>query len=229
MSNEPAPAPDQENAVTIEPSGAHRASVIWLHGLGADGHDFEPIVPELQLEPALGVRFVFPHAPERPVTINGGATMRAWYDVQSPDLTRMEDIAGIEAAGEYLQQLIDTEIERGIPGHKIVVAGFSQGGAVALHGGLRYNRPLAGIVGLSCYLPLPGQLTAQADPANRPTPILMMHGNNDPIIPISQGRESRDCLIEAGYDVTWRDYPMAHSVCLEEITEIGEWFNRLLA
>lgn len=221
--------PQQEAPVIIEAVGVHRASVIWLHGLGADGHDFEPIVPEMNLEPALGARFIFPHAPKRPVTINGGMEMRAWYDVRSPDLTQMEDAAAIAESGRFLHALIDTEIAQGIPSNKIVVAGFSQGGAVALYGGLRYNQPLAGILGLSCYLPLADTLAAEASPANQETPILLQHGREDPIIPIAHGQASRDQLQEAGYDVIWHDYPMPHSVCMEEIAEIGEWLGRLLA
>ncbi len=218
-----------ESPVIIEAAGVHLASVIWLHGLGADGHDFEPIVPELHLEPALGIRFIFPHAPQRPVTINGGMAMRAWYDVQSPDLTQMEDSAAIDESGRFLHKLVDAEINQGIKSHKIVVAGFSQGGAIALHGGLRYPDPLAGILGLSCYLPRLAQLQAEATSSNFRTPILMMHGTEDPIIPIAQGRTSRDHLMQAGYDVTWHEYPMPHSVCMEEITEVGEWLSRLLA
>lgn len=220
---------EQEQAVIIEAAGEHRASVIWLHGLGADGHDFEPIVPELQLEPARGVRFIFPHAPMRPVTINGGMAMRAWYDVQSPDLTQMEDSDGIRASGQLLHGWIDSEIARGIKSHRVVAAGFSQGGAVALYAGLRYTQPLGGILALSCYLPLAEKLEAEASEANAKTPILMMHGINDPIIPIHQGHASRDQLIRSGYDITWHEYPMAHSVCLEEIAEIAEWLDRLLA
>lgn len=220
---------NQEQAVVIEATGEHLASVIWLHGLGADGHDFEPIVPELGLEPARGVRFIFPHAPMRPVTINGGMTMRAWCDVQSPDLTQMQDSEGIRAAGQQLHDWIDAEIGKGVPSHKVVAAGFSQGGAVALHGGLRYPQPLGGILALSCYLPLADRLEAEAREANIRTPILMMHGTNDPIIPVGHGHASRDQLIEAGYDVNWREYPMAHAVSMEEIGEIAEWLDRLLA
>lgn len=219
----------QEPAVVVEPAGVHRASVIWLHGLGADGHDFEPIVPELKLEPARGVRFIFPHAPMRPVTINGGMTMRAWYDVQSPDLTQLEDSDGIRAASELMHSWIDAEINKGIPGHKIVAAGFSQGGAIALHAGLRYPQSLGGIMGLSCYLPLADRLEAEAREANGQTPIMLMHGINDPIIPVAQGQATRDQLVDSGYDVTWRDYDMAHAVCMEEIGEIAEWLDRLLA
>ena len=223
MSNE------QEQAVVIEAAGEHQASVIWLHGLGADGHDFEPIVPELHLEPARGVRFIFPHAPMRPVTINGGMTMRAWYDIKSPDLTQMEDVDGIRESGQLMHEWIEGELNKGIPGHHIVAAGFSQGGAIALHAGLRYEKPLGGILALSCYLPLSEQLSAEATEANAKTPILMMHGSNDPIIPVQQGHASRDQLIKAGYDVSWNEYPMAHSVCMEEIAVIAEWLDRLLA
>jgi len=220
---------NRDQAVIIEPAGEHLASVIWLHGLGADGHDFEPIVPELQLEPARGVRFIFPHAPMRPVTINGGMSMRAWYDVQSPDLTQMQDRDGIRESGRILHEWIDGEIARGLRSNRVVAAGFSQGGAVALYGGLRYPQPLAGVLALSCYLPLADSLSDEADPANAGTPILMMHGDSDPIIPVQQGRASRDLLTQQGYDVTWHEYPMAHSVCLEEIAVIAEWLDRLLA
>lgn len=218
-----------EQPIIIEPAGEHHASVIWLHGLGADGHDFEPIVPELHLEPSRGVRFIFPHAPMRPVTINGGMTMRAWYDVQSPDLTQMQDRDAIQASARLLHSWIDAEIEKGIKSHKVIVAGFSQGGAIALFAGLRYREPLGGILALSCYLPLADELESEASEANLGTPILMLHGTNDPIIPVAQGRASRNQLVDAGYDVTWREYPMAHSVCLEEIAEIGEWLDRLVA
>lgn len=220
---------NEEAPIIIEAAGVHRASVIWLHGLGADGHDFEPIVPELNLEPALGVRFIFPHAPQRPVTINGGLTMRAWYDVKSPDLTQMEDEAAIRESGRLLQEWIDAEIAHGVSSDKIVAAGFSQGGAIALYGGLRYSQPLAGILALSCYLPLAHKLEEETHTANQNTPILMQHGTNDPIIPIAQSRASRDRLIQAGYDVNWNEYAMPHSVCMEEIAEIGEWLGRLLA
>lgn len=215
--------------VVIEAAGVHRASVIWLHGLGADGHDFEPIVPELRLDPALGARFLFPHAPQRPVTINGGMTMRAWYDVQSPDLTQMEDEAAIRESSGIVHELIDAEIARGIDSNKIVVAGFSQGGAIALFSGLRYGQPLAGILSLSCYLPLAHKLEAETQVANQHATILMQHGSNDPIIPVSQGHASRDRLIQAGHDVSWNEYAMPHSVCMEEIAEIGGWLGRLLA
>lgn len=225
MNSQPATVND---AVIIEPPGEHRSSVIWLHGLGADGHDFEPVVPELGLDPALGIRFIFPHAPQRPVTINGGMVMRAWYDVQSPDLTQLEDADSIAASGRFLHELVTAEISKGIDSKRIVVAGFSQGGAIALHGGLRYSKPLAGILALSGYLPLPDRLMTEAHSANSATPIMMLHGSSDPIIPVQHGLSSRDRLMQAGYEVTWQEYPMPHSVCLEEIQTVGEWLQARL-
>lgn len=206
-----------------------RASVIWLHGLGADGHDFEPIVPELRLAPALGIRFVFPHAPQRPVTINAGMTMRAWYDVRSPDLTALEDAESINASSAILHDYIDAEIARGINSNRIIVAGFSQGGAIALHAGLRYGQPLGGILALSCYLPLPETLANEANPAQKSTPILQLHGSSDPVIPVTKGETTRDLLIQSGYAVEWHSYPMPHSVCIEEIAVISNWLQTQLA
>jgi phospholipase/carboxylesterase len=213
----------QDGAVVIEPAGAGRSSVIWLHGLGADGHDFEPIVPELQLPAELGVRFIFPHAPRRPVTINGGLVMRAWYDVRYPDLTQDEDADAIDASAAIANGYIEAERARGIPAGRIVLAGFSQGGAIALHAGLRQPQQLAGILALSCYLPLPERLPAEAHPASRNVPILMLHGNFDPIIPLATALHSRDRLRAVGYPLEWRAYPMAHAVCAQEIMDIGAW------
>lgn len=219
---------NSEAPVIIEPAAEHRASIIWLHGLGADGHDFEPIVPELHLPAELGVRFIFPHAPQQPVTINGGMVMRAWYDVRDPDLTRQEDAESIVASARLLHDWIAQEIAAGIPGHRIVAAGFSQGGAIALHGGLRYPERLAGILGLSCYLPLPGRLADEVAAANRETPVLMLHGSHDPLIPVEQGRAACEQLRQAGYPVDWQEYPMQHSVCLEEISDISRWLQQVL-
>jgi phospholipase/carboxylesterase len=216
------------DAVVIQPSTTIDASVIWLHGLGADGHDFEPIVPELGPAVTGRTRFIFPHAPQRPVTINGGYVMRAWYDIIDTDLTRRADAAGVQESQQHLHRCIDAEVAQGIPSERIVVAGFSQGGAIALHGGLSYPQRLAGILGLSCYLPLPTAVADALAPANAETPIFMAHGTRDPTIPVSAGEQSRDILRGLNYDVDWYSYPIPHSVCLEEIQEIGRWLVRLI-
>lgn len=201
--------------------GEPQGSIIWLHGLGADGHDFEPIVPELRLPLSLGLRFVFPHAPVRPVTLNGGMAMRAWYDIYSLERGGPADEAGIRASAAQLDQWIAREQERGIPPGKIVVAGFSQGGAIALHAGLRARQELAGILALSTYLPLQAALASEAVATDRP--IFMAHGTLDPVLPMALGRESADFLLDAGYNLAWHEYPMAHSVCIEEIADIRSW------
>lgn len=198
-----------------------RLSVIWLHGLGADGHDFEPIVPELRLGSA--ARFVFPHAPVRPVTINGGMAMRAWYDILSFERGAAEDAAGIRASAAAVTELIDAEIERGMPGERIVLAGFSQGGAIALQTALREPRKLGGVLALSTYLPLASTLAAERSSANSAIPIFMAHGTADNVVPLALGESSRRGLEALRYRVEWHAYPMAHSVCLEEIVEIGAW------
>lgn len=217
------------NAVIIEPARQHRSSVIWLHGLGADGHDFEPVVPELGLPGDHGIRFIFPHAPVRPVTINGGIPMRAWYDVRHPDLRMQEDTAAIRESSAIIGDYIERELSAGIPAESIILAGFSQGGAIALYCGLRYPQKLAGILALSTYLPLPDSLADEASAANSETPILMCHGMYDPVIPVSAGEQSRDRLQQSGYRVTWHSYPMQHAVCMEEIRLIAGWLkDRLL-
>lgn len=209
-------------------SGAPDSAVIWLHGLGADGHDFAPIVPELNLPHSARIRFIFPHAPMLPVTINGGYVMPAWYDVKSLDLCQEEDDAGIRASQRLLETLIQGEVERGITSSRIVLAGFSQGGAIALHTGLRHTPALAGVLALSTYLPLPHALMAEASPANAELPIFMAHGTADSVIPLPQGVASRDFLQKTGYPVDWREYPMAHSVCPQEIADIGVWLAQIL-
>src|SRR4051812_36246591 len=203
------------------------AAVIWLHGLGADGHDFEPIVPELRLPPALQLRFVFPHAPVRPVTLNQGMRMRAWYDILRLD-GGAEDAEGIKASASAVQQLIQEQIKLGINTPRIVLAGFSQGGAIALHTALRYSAPLAGVLALSTYLPLHTKLKEEAGEANRKTPIFMAHGQYDDIIPLARAEQSRKILADAGYDVKWKTYPMPHSVCAEEIADIADFLVRIL-
>jgi phospholipase/carboxylesterase len=204
------------------------ASVIWLHGLGADGHDFEPIVPELRIPSALPIRFLFPHAPHRPVTINNGYVMRAWYDIRTAEFVQREDETGIRESEQAVRDLIAREIARGIPAKRIVLAGFSQGGAIVLHVGLRYPERLAGIMALSTYLPLADLFPNEAHPANRTVPIFMAHGTDDPIIPIERGQMSAGLLKNAGADVLWRTYEMGHSVCIEEIGDIAAWLVRTL-
>jgi phospholipase/carboxylesterase len=203
--------------------------VIWLHGLGADGYDFEPIVPELALPDTLPVRFVFPHAPMRPVTINGGAVMRAWYDVFNLEGVRREDDAGIRASQESVEALIAREHSRGVSASRLVLAGFSQGGAIALQTGLRHVDRLAGIMALSTYLPLVSTLTAEASAANRDVPIFMAHGRDDSLIAIERAAISRDLLRNAGYKVEWHEYAMEHAVCREEIDDVAGWLRRILA
>ncbi|HIF51989.1 MAG TPA: carboxylesterase [Thiotrichaceae bacterium] len=218
----------KQDAVIIEANGEHKASVIWLHGLGADGHDFESIVPEMKLSNDLGIKFIFPNAPIRPVTINNGMAMRAWYDVKSANLREIEDVVAITESHELITQYIDAEIAAGISANKITLAGFSQGGAIALHTGLRYPQALAGLLALSTYLPLPNQLKTEAS-KHKYIPIMMAHGIADPIISVDQGRSSCQMLQEHGYTVEWLEYAMQHSVCLEEIEAIAVWIKKLLA
>jgi len=205
------------------------ASVIWLHGLGADGNDFVPIVPELRLPSSLSVRFVFPHAPVRPVTINNGMAMRAWYDVLAADIASRADLAGVAASQKAIEGLIAHETARGIPARRIVLAGFSQGGVIALHTGLRHRERLAGIVALSTYLVVAERLPDEASAANRDVPIFMAHGDADPMIRLSWGEASRHALEAAGYRVEWHTYRMQHAVVLEEIQAIGAFLARVLA
>jgi phospholipase/carboxylesterase len=214
--------------VEIQTGPRPDAAVIWLHGLGADGHDFEPIVPELRLPPALQLRFVFPHAPVRPVTLNQGMRMRAWYDIVRLD-RGAEDAAGIRASQGLVETLIAEEVKKGIKPARIVLAGFSQGGAIALQTALRYSAPLAGVLALSTYLPLAETLEEEAGEANRKTPIFMAHGLYDDIIPLARAEQSRKMLAGAGYDVQWKTYPMPHSVCTEEIADIAQFLRKILA
>ena len=200
-------------------------SVIWLHGLGADGHDFEPIVPQLRLGAPL--RFVFPHAPVRPVTINGGMAMRAWYDILSFDSSGRADAEGLRASGVLLDGLIEREIERGVPADKIVIAGFSQGGAVVTHTLLTTRHALAGAMSLSSYLAISGDIDTAS--SRKDLPIFMAHGTADPVLLVDWGRASRDKLQEAGYQPEWHEYPMAHAVCPQEIADIGAWLARVFA
>ena len=204
------------------------AAVIWLHGLGADGHDFEPIVPELRLKPEARIRFIFPHAPAMPVTINGGYVMPAWYDIIETDLGIRHDEAGIAASARAIQLLIEQQQMHGIPADRIVLAGFSQGAAMSLHVGLAQSEPLAGIMALSGYLLLPGQLKTHLKPESLTSSLFMAHGINDPVVPYDLGEMAHDRLQKLGMDVEWHSYPMAHQVCPKEIVAIGSWLNRIL-
>jgi phospholipase/carboxylesterase len=200
-----------------------KGTVIWMHGLGADGWDFVPLVKELDLPEDLPLRFIFPHAPIRSVTINNGYEMRAWYDIAMQELQRMPDERGIRESQKQIEALLAREYERGVASDKIVLAGFSQGGAIALQAGLRHSKPLAGILALSTYLTLGESLPAEASAANKSIPIFMAHGTQDPIVPLQLAEQSRDALKAHGYSVKWTDYPMPHSVCMEEVVAIGEW------
>ena len=217
-------------AVEISTAPQPTHAVIWMHGLGADGHDFEPVVDELDLDRLPPTRFVFPHAPERAVTINGGYVMRAWYDILGTDFSgRREDAAGVVESAAQVEALIARENARGIPDSRIVLAGFSQGGAIALYTALRHPQRLAGVLALSTYLPLADRFAAGAAAANRDVPIFMAHGVADPVVPHDFGRRSADFLAAAGYPLAWRSYRMEHSLCLDEIRDIEDWLARVLA
>jgi phospholipase/carboxylesterase len=216
-------------SIEIETAPHPTASVIWLHGLGADGNDFVPVVPELKLPPTLAVRFVFPHAPVRRVTINNGMAMRAWYDIAAADLNTRADIAGVRQSQGELEALIAREKSRGIAASRIVLAGFSQGGVIALHTAIRHQERLAGVIALSTYLVLADRLAEEAAAANRDLPTFMAHGTADPVVRFEWGDASRRTLVANGYRVDWHAYRMEHSVCMEEIEAIGAWLARTLA
>ncbi len=216
-------------SVELETGANPDAAVIWLHGLGADGNDFVPIVGEMRLPAALSIRFVFPHAPVRPVTLNNGFRMRAWYDIVPGDMTARADVAGVSASQAQVEALIARETARGIGARRIVIAGFSQGGVIALHTGVRHAERLAGIVALSTYLVLPDRLAEDASLANRDVPIFMAHGTSDPMVRIEWGEAARRALTAAGYGVEWHTYPMPHSVVWEEIEAVREFLVRVLA
>jgi phospholipase/carboxylesterase len=201
--------------------------VIWLHGLGADGNDFVPVVKEMKLPP-LGIRFVFPHAPMRPVTINGGFVMRAWYDIAYEELAFKEDERGLRDSQKLIEDLIARETARGIPSGRIVLAGFSQGGVMTLQVGLRQPRRLAGLMALSAYLPMSPMVEVERNAASNTLPIFMGHGISDNIVPLALGKMSRDSLVKLGYEVEWHQYTMPHSVCAEELADIGVWLKRVL-
>ena len=216
-------------SIEIETGPNPEVAVIWLHGLGADGSDFVPIVRELDLSGCPAIRFVFPHAPTMPVTINYGYVMRAWYDILGTDLTYREDEAGLRKSQVLVEELIAREKARGIPANRIVLAGFSQGCAMTLQTGLRHPEKLAGLLGLSGYLPIHMTVEAERHGANHETPIFLAHGRSDPIVPIERAEHSRDILKAFGYEVEWHEYPMPHSVCEQEIADIGAWLKRVLA
>ncbi|WEN15620.1 alpha/beta hydrolase [Rhodanobacter sp. AS-Z3] len=216
-------------AVEHETAANPTHSIIWLHGLGADGHNFAPIVPEL-VDPAWpAVRFVFPHAPVRPVTVNNGMPMRAWYDITGFDLTSRQDEAGIRESVAATEALIAREHERGVPSERIILIGFSQGGAIALSAGVRHAQTLGGIVALSTYLPISATVAAERHAANAHTPIFFGHGTADPVVVLQRGTDSRDLLQGLGYAVDWHTYPMAHAVCAEEISDLRRWLGQRLA
>lgn len=217
------------DAIVIEPAQSARAAVIWLHGLGADGNDFAGIVPELRLPAELGVRFVFPHAPVQPVSINGGYAMRSWYDIYEANLVRRVDEQGVRNSAAQVQRLIEREIARGIPADKIVLAGFSQGAAITLFLGLRYPQRLAGLMPLSGYLPLAETLEAEASKAMLDAPIFCAHGSIDNVVPPMLARESVKQLRAMNYAVDFREYPMPHSVCAQEVADISAFLKKVLA
>ena len=215
--------------VEVQTSPSPGATVILLHGLGADGYDFVPVVRELETHGAPAARYVFPHAPTMPVTINGGYVMRAWYDILGADLVRREDEKGIRASQGMVEALIEREVARGVARSRIVLAGFSQGGAITLHTGLRQPQPLAGLIALSCYLPLAESFSKEAAAGSKGVPVFLAHGTQDPVVPLARGAASRDALKAAGYAVEWHDYPMPHSVSAEEISDIAAFMQRVLA
>lgn len=217
---------DPLETLHIENAPQPNASIIWLHGLGADGYDFAPVAQELNLP--IPVRFIFPHAPRRPVTLNNGHVMPAWYDIAHPDLASHQDGAGIRASTAEIEALIAAELAKGLTPSRILLAGFSQGGVIALYTGLRQNAALGGILALSTYLPLPDMLAAEATEASRQTPVYLAHGTYDDIIPYSAGMATADWLRRAGYRVDWHHYPMAHSVCAQEIQDIRAFILRVL-
>ena len=216
-------------AVELQTGDDPRWTVLWLHGLGADGHDFEPIVPELVAPDWPALRFVFPHAPVRAVTINGGMRMRAWYDIRDADLANRADGIGVAQSVLQVEQLIARERERGVPASRILLAGFSQGGAVTLATALQRQTPLAGLIALSTYLPEIAQARARLVDGAQRQPLFMAHGSQDPVVPVAAGRTSAQALRELGFDVQWHEYPMQHQVCAQEIADLRDWLGARLA
>jgi phospholipase/carboxylesterase len=215
--------------IDVNPTGEVKAVVIWLHGLGDTGHGFAPIVPELKLPQNLGIRFVFPHAPMQAVTINNGMQMNAWYDIKSMDMNGRADEAGVIDSSAKIEALIKAEMAKGIGAEKIVLAGFSQGGVIALHLSTRFEHKLAGVMGLSTYMCQPQNLAAQKHSANQQTPFFMAHGQMDDMVPLMAGEQAKSALVDCGYDVKWQDYPMQHNVCAQEVNDISSWLQQVLA
>jgi phospholipase/carboxylesterase len=215
--------------IEIETAPNPEVAIIWMHGLGADGNDFVPLVRELDLSGLPGIRFVFPHARTMPVTINGGYVMRAWYDIIGNDIVRSEDEAGLRASQAEVEALIAREKARGIPASRIILAGFSQGCAMTLQTGMRHPEKLAGLLCLSGYVPLAAKVAAERSEASLSTPIFLVHGRGDGVIPIARAEQSRDLLKALGYQVEWHEYMMQHSLCAEEIDDIGAWLKKVLA
>lgn len=215
-------------AIEYETAAQPTHTILWMHGLGADGNDFAPIIQQLELPTETAIRFIFPHAPEQAVSINGGLVMRAWYDIRNLNLNHQEDETGIHRSQRAITAMIERENQRGIPASRIVLAGFSQGGAMALQVGLRHPDKLAGIMALSGYLPLTHTLAREAHPANSSTSIFMAHGSHDPIVPINLAKASRQQLMESQYQVEWHEYAMAHSVCAEELVDISKWLRQVM-
>lgn len=215
------------STIEIQPESTHKYSVIWLHGLGADGHDFEGIVPQLHLTKESNIHFIFPNAPVQAVTINGGMRMRAWYDILEMSLERKVDVEGIYHSAKQIEQLVRMEIDKGIPSERILLAGFSQGGVIALHTGLRYPQKLAGIIGLSTYLPTLDQVKAERSASNNGTPIFIGHGIMDSVVAIESGKAVFHALTDLEYQVEWHDYRMEHSVCMEEIGHLSTFMNAI--
>jgi phospholipase/carboxylesterase len=217
----------QLSTIEIQPEAEHKYSVIWLHGLGADGHDFEGLVPQLHLTAIAHIHFIFPNAPIQPVTINGGMSMRSWYDILEMSLERRVDIDGIYQSASLIEPLIQQEIARGISSTNILLAGFSQGGVIALHTGLKHQHQLAGIIALSTYLPTVEQLKTERSVANHTIPIFMAHGIVDPVVAVESGKAAFDTLKSMNYNIEWHDYVMEHSLCLEEIEHISAFINSI--
>ena len=214
--------------VEVNPENKIKATVIWLHGLGDSGNGFAPIVPDLKLPDELGIRFVFPHAPTRPVTINNGMSMRAWYDITSLDFNNRADSQGVKESSDLVAALIEQEIARGIPANKIVLAGFSQGGVIALNLGTRFEKSLGGIMSMSSYMSEPEKLTVEAHSANKNTPIFVAHGTHDEVVPIFMGNTAFKVLESNGYQATWHEYAMQHNVCMQQLNDISSWLQHKL-
>ncbi|ANB25644.1 carboxylesterase [Alteromonas stellipolaris] len=215
--------------VEQKPSSTPNACVIWLHGLGDSGHGFAPIVPELKLPDSMSVKFIFPHAPERPVTINGGMRMRAWYDIKSLDFNSRADLTGVLESASQVEALIQEQVDKGIPTNRIVLAGFSQGGVIALHLAPRFTHKLAGVLALSTYMCEPNLLANEATDINRDIPIMMAHGDQDEVVPIFMGNAAYKTLTENGFNATWQTYTMQHNVCMQELNDISAWLQKVLA